>query len=471
MDDILTQQPSASGEITSIDGKVAFVNWPVNWGIQDDRAIHADLVDGTDISGCRLVLFDPLQFALDHEFWSDPNNIADAVYTPMTEKQFKAYLKAVKRAQGQWQMLLERGGTLVIRARVPNAHIKLSRKKGKSPGTFTDGLVSTFFWLEELVDGLSFRYCSHDHLKFHTRTNPILRFLGESPVRVRQCLATVGRGSIQTIATSGPGFASPAITRVHFGEGRGQIFFIPEFHVPQEHIRLVEAFKLISGTGSSSLVRPPWLDPFERQLIDHSPYPEQLVTLDRQLRALERERQDTAQKQEEVLLLPEILYESGRSLFQAVYSSFELLGFQPSQLTTGEHTIAWQTETDKGGIQRVVVRTAASDDHAIDATETSRLHSAIQSCSLKIKPKGILVGNARRKLHPRKRTEWFDTAALAAAEQYEICLLSTYELFDIVCYLLRQYNRNNFEEIRGSLRTDLLESTGVFTMNTRKYLA
>ncbi len=471
MDDILTYQSPETGDITTIDGKVAFVNWRVSWGVQDDRAIHCDLMDGTDISGCRLVLFDPLQFAIEHGFWSNPENLADAVYTSMNEKQFKTYLKAVKRAKGQWQMLLERGGTLVIRANVPNSHIKISREKGKGGGTFTDGLVSTYFWMEELAGGLSLQYCHHDHVKFLTRTNPILRFLGESSVRVQQCLASVGKGSIQTIAASGPGFAMSAISRVHFGEGHGQIFFIPEFFVPQEHIRLVEAFKLISGTGSSSLVRPSWIDPFEKQLADHSPFAEQLASLDRQLRALERERQDTAQRQEEVLLLPEMLFESGRSLFQAVYSSFQLLGFEPSQMASSEDSIAWQTQTDTGVILRTIVRTVASEDCSVGASEVATLHTIIQRSSLKVKPKGILVANARRREHPRKRVTWFDEAALAAAEQYDLCLVSTYELFDIVCYLLKNFNRPKQTEVLASLRKDLLECTGVFAMNTRKYLA
>jgi hypothetical protein len=471
MDDIMAYQSTEASDITTIDGKIAFVNWAVSWGVQDDRAIHSDLMDGTDISGCRLVFFDPLQFAIAHGFWSNPASIADAAYTSMSEAQFKAYLRAVKRAQGQWQMLLERGGTLVIRANVPNSHIKLSRQKGKGTGTYTGGLVSTFFWMEDLVDGLSFSYCNHDHVKFQSRTNPILRFLGESPVHVHQCLTSVGRGSIQTVASSGPAFSMSAVSRVHFGEGRGQVFFIPEFLVPQEHIRLVEAFRLISGSGSGSLMRPSWIDPFDRQVIDHSPFPGRLKTLDRQLRELERERQETARRQEEVLLLPEMLFETGRSLFQAVHSSFELLGFQPSQMSVDQQSIAWQTETDTGGIVRTLVRTAASEEQAIGADEVGALHSAVQRCSLKVKPKGILVGNARRSLHPRKRGEWFESAALAAAEQYEICLLSTYELFDIVCYLLRQHSRPKQAEVLASLRKDVLECAGVFVMNTRKYLA
>ncbi len=125
---------------------VVFVNWPLS----DDTLVSCDLLDGTDFSRCQLVFLDPLEFAMAHGLWNPDDDISEIAYFSFEERDFLAYLSAIRKAAETLRACLRNGGMLIIRANLPKSHIKVRKKSSTGTMKYTESLVSTFFWLEEM---------------------------------------------------------------------------------------------------------------------------------------------------------------------------------------------------------------------------------------------------------------------------------------------------------------------------------
>ena len=121
----------------------------VNWHVSDERIEQCDLLDGTDFSGCRIIFFDPLGFAVKHGLRSNQHDISEAEYIACSEDAFMRYLAGIKAVSRHIKTVLENRGILVLRSQIPNSQFKIRKKSSVGSQSYTESVVSKIFLLEE----------------------------------------------------------------------------------------------------------------------------------------------------------------------------------------------------------------------------------------------------------------------------------------------------------------------------------
>ncbi|MCK4607463.1 MAG: hypothetical protein KAU35_09225 [candidate division Zixibacteria bacterium] len=460
---IVTTDETGSDGLTKL--RIAFVNWPVD----EDSVTSCDLLDGTDLGECGLVFFDPLQFARDHQLWTNVDSISDTGYVSRTETEFIQYLAGIKKASQGLQAVLASGGTLVIRSNIPKGYIKVHKKSTAAIKGYTETVMPVFFWLEEFLGKYSFQYCNTRTLKFLVPKNPLRNVFSESAVNCLQTLKAVGKGKREVIAGTGSTFRVPAISKITFDTVPGQIYLIPQFIIKGEPEQLIKAFRDVCQSRGTGSVRPRWLTYYENELRYFSPYREELERLDLEIEALKKKKGVILCKQAGIDRLADLLFENEGELVAAARTALETVGFDCAEPVGKEKQESFGASFRDDTIYRTLVRVASSNRGPIRVAELHKLLQSIDSNSLKVGLKGILIGNASRGSQPERREHWFDAECLELSKQHDVCLLPTYELFMIVCYVMTRRSADNIEDIKMSLRRDIFSCDTQFTVNRKKY--
>lgn len=439
-----------------------FVNWP----IPDKTADSCDLLDGTDFSNHGLVFFDPLEFARAHGLRSREKNISSVEYVSCSEEAFKRYLSGIKTATASIRELLNNRGVFIIRAQIPNCQFQIRKRSSVGTHKYTESVVSPFFWLEEYLGKYSFQYCNLNTIKFIARSHPLKKALGGYPVSLQQIQNSVDIGHSEVIAASGIAYRSPAITRVWFDHIPGQIYLIPEFVVEMEHVHLVDAFMRLLRGKSFGFDTPKWVEVYEVQLKSINPFTAELERLDREIDALEAEKNAILEKIEATMRLVDLLVESEDCLESAARTAIQTLGFNCLESNSKKADCTFEALSEQGN---VIIRVASTDNGPVSLDELLELEDIIERQNAKPRPKGILVGNASRLVPPTERGSWFDTDCIEKAQNSDICLMPSFELYTAACHILSKRESSHYDEMRASLRNDLMTCDSQFSLNRRKY--
>ena len=441
----------------------------VNWQVPDERIEQCDLLDGSDFSGCRIVFFDPLEFAVKHGLRSNRSDISEAEYIACNEDAFMRYLAGIKVVSRKINAVLENEGILVIRSQIPNSQFKIRKKSSVGTQSYTESVVSPFFWLEEYLGKYSFNYCSLKTIRFLVRNHPLRKAFSGSAVNLLQTQTKIAEGNVEVIAAGGLTFKSPAISRITFDSMPGQMYLIPQFNVKQEHLHLMDSFRRIAERRALGIDNPKWLDEYEVQLETLNPFRSELERLDREINTLESRKQEILEKMEATMRLVDLLVEIGLGLASAARTGMDTLGFEcsPSGIAEDGHTFDLLLE-DKNA-RRAVIRAASDDSGPIHVTEIEKLVEAIESRKLRVRPKGILIGNASRLTPPTERDQWFDPECLDLARRHDFCLIPSFELFTAVCHVLHKAHSEHIDDLKASLRREIIECDSLFVLNRKKY--
>jgi hypothetical protein len=441
----------------------------VNWQVPDERIEQCDLLDGTDFSGCRIIFFDPLEFAVKHGLRSNQHDISEAEYIACSEDAFMRYLAGIKAVSRHIKTVLENRGILVLRSQIPNSQFKIRKKSSIGTQSYTESVVSPFFWLEEYLGKYSFNYCSLKTIRFLVRNHPLRKAFGGSAVNLLQTQTKIGEENVEVIAAGGLAFKSPAISRITFDSMPGQIYLIPQFIVKQEHLHLMDSFRRIAERKALGIDNPKWLDEYEVQLEGLNPFRSELDKLDREINTLEGRKQEILEKMEATMRLVDLLVETGLGLASAARTGMDTLGFECSQVGISEDGHTFDVLLKGKDARRAVIRAASADSGPIPVSEIEKLAETIESRKLKVKPKGILIGNASRLAPPTERDEWFDPECLDLARRHDFCLFPAFEMYTAVCNVLHRYQSKHIEEIKLSLRRDIIECDTFLVLNRKKY--
>lgn len=154
---------------TSKTGKPAVKVMFANWTVDLPTCELYDLLAGDDFSQCNVLFLDPLEFAITHGLRNNITDLSETEYFPFDEREFGRYLVGIKQASAGLMALLNRGGLLVLRSQIPNSHIKVSKRTSAGSGTYTQSLLSAFFWLEEILGKYSFKSCQFRAIRYLTK--------------------------------------------------------------------------------------------------------------------------------------------------------------------------------------------------------------------------------------------------------------------------------------------------------------
>ena len=117
----------------------------------------------------------------------------------------------------------------------------------------------------------------------------------------------------------------------------------------------------------------------------------------------------------------------------------------------------------------MIVRVVDTYDAPISLEELHALKEAVESTKGRSKPKGILVSNASRAIQPERREHWFDIECIAESRKLDYCLLTTHELFYLVCLVESRRDSKLIDTIKSSLIEDILTCNKQFSLNRKKY--
>ncbi|MCK4373409.1 MAG: hypothetical protein KAW61_09680, partial [candidate division Zixibacteria bacterium] len=218
--------------------KILFINWPT-----DQQANHhCDLLAGHDFSDYSIVFLDPLEFAVAHGLRSNCQFLSESEYISYNEREFSRFLTGIKRASESLKELLHKGGLLVIRSQIPNSHIKVRKRSSAGSGSYTESVLSAFFWLEDILGKYTFNSCRVKAIRFVAPGDPLGKPFARAGVDCVQTQDFIEKGQRHVVAAGGPYFKDPVVSRIVCDDWRGLVYVIPKFRVLHEERMLVEAF-------------------------------------------------------------------------------------------------------------------------------------------------------------------------------------------------------------------------------------
>ena len=119
----------------------------------------------------------------------------------------------------------------------------------------------------------------------------------------------------------------------------------------------------------------------------------------------------------------------------------------------------------------IVAIIGCADKGPLSLLKYEELKNKIASCNLLDKPKAILIANVDFDKSPDERLLWFGDDIIEENKTEEFCLITTMHLFEVVCYLLSKNENPIIDTIKQSLRKDIVNCTGTYEINSKKYLA
>ena len=218
-----------------------------------------------------------------------------------------------------------------------------------------------------------------------------------------QSLTSVERGKIEVIAATGATSKASAISRVTFEEFPGQIYFIPQFIISNEHRHLVNAFGRIQTGKEMELVLPDWLPHYEKILKEYSPFGQKLIKIERDIQTLAKQKTALENEQESFTQFVNLLIESGAPLTQLVSEALTHLGFTGTSPASSSEDRTFKLVMKDKSYQRAIVRVSDTQDGPVPVEELNALKESVESTKGRSKPKGILVSNASHNIPPERR--------------------------------------------------------------------
>ena len=241
------------------------------------------------------------------------------------------------------------------------------------------------------------------------------------------------------------------------GLSDGIIAFLPPPKYNKENNKLVdilfECYKKFIGQTEKT-PPPDWIGKYT--LVGEEAKEQKIVKLQKQIENLEREKKDVIIEKEELTEYKNLLYEKGKPLENIVLKSFRILGFQAENRAEGdiEHDIVFSAEEGRG-----IAEVEGKDKAAISIDKFDQLNRVVDEDFEKtnIYPTGVLIGNHYRLTKPDERGEPFTEKVHIVAKKKSFGLLTTYELFKAVQYILKNPEDETFKK---KCRTKILSGTG-----------
>lgn len=445
--------------------KVMFVNWSV-----DQQAYHhCDLLSGEDFGDCNIIFLDPLGFAAAHGLRNNLSDLSETEYFPFDEREFGRFLVGIKQASTALIALLNRGGLLVLRSQIPNSHIKVRKRTSAGSGTYTQSLLSAFFWLEEILGKYSFKSCHLRAVRYLVPNDPVSKVFAKAAVDCIQTQNIIAKGRREVIAAGGPYFKDAIISRLTSSEWSGLVYVAPKFSVKEETELLVDAFTQVYDRHQLNPNRPKWIGHYESQLDELSPFHNEISLLEVQMEGLKKQLASLQHKHEDLRQLINMLHRERDDMASAVEIALKRIGFVIHVLSCEHDSTVWvavQTENDG---ERVIFSAASSDAGPIESARVERFKQVVDQQNSQTPTKGVLIGNADRGRPPEERSEWFEFDCLDLARQSDICLMPSAELFAIVTYLMKKAESDNLDDLKASIRREIIACDSQLELNRQKY--
>ena len=449
----------------SSEQPVLFLDWPLDVGLYPSGSIF----DEGKFNQKGLIFFDPYHFALTYNLRSQNKENFEVEYISFDKQEFLLFLKNAKMAKERIQSLLINDGILVIRSNIPQIHIKVRKKSSAAVKKYTESIISAFFWLDEILGQYSFYSCNARSLTYRSKEHPFARVFGNCRIACFQTQNVISRGEVSVIAVGSISRKSPLITRVSYHPQPGQVFFIPQFLVKDEHKKLCQVFKLLAESEIDDFKKPTWLKYYEDQIKSYSPHRPKMERIDLEIRALVKQKAILDKLDSDVDKLPGLLHERGDRLRDAITVALATLGFDVARTIGNPSDNMLMANYSKGSNQKLIIKISQPSIEPTPPERIEELSEMMATYSSMVQVKGFLIGNGSGNLPPEKRSDWFDKNVVESGRERGYCLMPTLDLFVAAWTTLSRAESQNIEKIKTSLRKDIIDCIGLFEINRKKY--
>ncbi len=444
-----------------------------DWNDTPDKAERTTLFDLTDLSEYDVVFFDPFQFAVNTDLRTNTEEPYKAEYFPYSEDELRTFVAETKLGVEVICDFVIAGGIFVVRSTFPKSFIKVTKKSIASAisNKYTESIVSAFYWMEEFLGRFACEYSIEHSFSYIAPRSRIYKVFGQSPAE-SICAVTLNRAKYQYIIAESPHEPyHPLIYTVSGKQGLGETYIIPKFLIEDESQKLADVFTDMHKNKKSGVDYPFWVDKYEQQLNRINPFNRQVIAIDNDIEDLKRKRSRVFQQSEDIRELLQLVYGSGEDLHYAVTKAFEILGFQfPAVPETIKH-VGFDMYMRSDNSPNIVADIYSSEKYALSVNTFNKTFDKVDECKREDKPRVIIVANAVNTVIPNKREREFADDVIGANLTKGYCLLSSVKLFDLACAVLENQDSPNIDIMQESIRQDLLESTGEYEADVRKYLA
>jgi hypothetical protein len=435
----------------------------IGWDLKHPKIREADFFEGPSFASFDGLFVDPKGIS---EYWiHDLPSEKDGgrrTYTTHDRGFGRILSRLIAKRRSETSDFLYRAGGILVCRMYP---------RGESLEIITQELpgerIDRYSWLptvslvdrqHQLVFPANSRFLARrgDDILFEGTGNPFEGYLREFKGKI------VYQAAYQDLLSTPIDHFATVLARNKVGD-------VVALEIPFEEGRLVllprtegisparEAAALMDAMSTSILrpaffADPDWLSAYplsgEEALRD-----EYVRLTDRQAKLKSKIEELSSQLQEKTRY-KRVLYTKGRfSFFPAVADSFRALGFEVEG--SGDTLILRSEEGD------ALCVAEAAEGTTIGLVPYRQLLASVDRTRTEEEAgpkKGILVVSGSRELDPKRRPTQFTPEVLRGCQSQGFCLLTSYELFKLVQYVLKEKDQKEMANIRRTL----LESDGEF---------
>jgi len=207
---------------------------------------------------------------------------------------------------------------------------------------------------------------------------------------------------------------------------KGSIIFLPFLeHTNTSHIILQCATKYFTRKKLKYRPEPDWVKAYK--LVNEDKTLKEITDISNKIDQLKYDRKKIQERLNNIRYIKKLLYEGNDQLEEIVKLAFIELGFKLDK----KDDIDWIISSDD---QKAILEITGSES-TIDVIKFRQLLNYLLTDLEKTgeEKKAILVGNHFMNDPPNKRGPPFTQKAIEEAKIHSICLLSTVELFELIC--------------------------------------
>ncbi len=439
----------------------------INWQGGSNEFKHSNLLDNIDIEDYKTIFFDPVGYAIAYGLWSSDDNLTTTKYTDIDEKVFITFITKISHFLSKIQKFLDGGGCFVIRSNIPDSHIKIRKITSKGSQAYTESVLSSFFWLEDIIGKYTLKFSNIKSMKFLKKDNPFNETLGNTAIDNIQAVTCGEKGKQEIIALTGSNYKIPAISKIIPKTNSGCVYIIPIFSHKDEQELLLKTFKEINKSKQKTISKPKWVEYYNNLVDDLNPFRKTIEQIELELTALNRQKQVAEKNHKEFEGLINLLYNIDDNYFYAIITSMKLLGYNCT-ITDINNYIFIASENNENE-NKAIFGACGNESGVITIKQFQAFYKSFVDYNEKKPIKGFFIGNADCLHEPLKRDKWFDQEVIELARQKEICLIPSYELFTSASFILYKTDNENIDQLKNSIRRDLLNSETMFKVNRKKY--
>lgn len=195
---------------------------------------------------------------------------------------------------------------------------------------------------------------------------------------------------------------------------------------------------------------PAWIDEYKSKL--ETELTKKINSASKDIEKLQEKKDVLSDKLREERKLKNLLFETGKSLENAVIKALEILEYEVEDYRDGDLQID-QVISDPGGTRYIGETKGKNDAVKIDALRQlqDNIREDFKRKDITDPAVGILFGNGFRNTRPGKREEQFTDKSIRHAEETKTVLVRTSDLFEVASYVRESSDKEFAEKCREAI--------------------